>query len=140
MTTRVETRAVFAQLVKHFFHLESGVDRLDQHRRFDRALRQAQLVLRHDEHIVPQARFEVRLQLWQIEKRAVATRNLLFSVVEHKQREIEDAAMHSRAVDQHMLLFEMPAARTHLQRRDLLVKFVSFAFLLQRQRAANRLA
>ena len=47
---------------------------------------------------------------------------------------------HALAVDQHVLFVEVPAARTHLQRRDLVVELVGLAALLERQRAADRLA
>jgi len=45
---------------------------------------------------------------------------------------------HALAVDRHVLLVEMPAARTHDQRRDLVVQPVRLAVLLERDRAAYR--
>ena len=44
------------------------------------------------------------------------------------QREIENRAGYRLAVDQHVLFDEVPAARAHEQRRDLLVEAVRFAF------------
>src|SRR6202012_1065550 len=91
----VQARAVFAQLVQDLVHLEGGVDGLDQHGRLDRALRQAQLVLRAHEDVVPQARLEMALQLGQVEEWAVAARDLFLRVVEQEQAEVEDAAGHA---------------------------------------------
>ena len=58
---------MFAQLVQDFIHLERGQNRLDQDRGANRAVRNAQIVLRLDEHVVPQPRFEMALQLRQVE-------------------------------------------------------------------------
>ena len=91
-----------------------------------------------------QARFLVALELGQVEVRAGAAREQLLGVVEHEEREIEDAALHALAVDRHVLLVEMQAARAHLQHRDLVVQLVALgagrARLLERQGAADRLA
>jgi len=131
---------VLAQLVQDLFHLERGEDGLDQHGGLDRAARQAQLVLGAHEDVVPQARLEMALHLGQVEERAGAARDLLLAVVEQEQAEVEDAARDALAVDQHMLLVQVPAARAHLQGGDLVVELVGLAVLLQRQRAADRLA
>ena len=56
-TTRIQPGDVIAQFVQNLFHLERGKDCFDQHRHFDRATRQIQLILREIEHVVPQARF-----------------------------------------------------------------------------------
>jgi hypothetical protein len=138
---RVQAGAVLAQLVQDLVHLEGGQDGLDQHGGLDRALRQAQLVLRHHEDVVPQARLEVRFHLRQVEIRAGAARQLFLGVVEHEQGEIEDAAGDALAVHQHVLFVQVPAARTHDQGRDLVVQLVLLAVLLQRivRRTASRM-
>ena len=66
----VQPGGVVAQLVQDLVHLERGQDRLDQHRRADRAARNAERVLRGDEDVVPQARLAMALQLGQVEVRA----------------------------------------------------------------------
>ena len=71
----VEPGRVLAQLVEDLVHLEGGEHRLDQHRRLDRSRRDAELVLRHDEDVVPQPRLEVALELRQVEVRAAAARD-----------------------------------------------------------------
>ena len=65
----VQPGGVFPQFVENLVHLERGEDRLDEHRRLDRALRDAELVLREHESVVPQPRFQVRLHLRQVEIR-----------------------------------------------------------------------
>ena len=65
------------------------------------------------------------LDLRQVEVRAGAARELLLRVVEHEEREVEDAAGDALAVDRHVLLVEVPAARADLQRRDLVVELVA---------------
>ena len=128
---------MLTQFVQDFFHLERGEDGFDQHGGLDRALRQADLVLGHHEDVVPQARFQMAFHLRQVEERAGAAGDLFLGVVEQEEREVEDAARHAFTVDQHMLLVQVPAARTHLQRGDLVVELVRLAVLLQRERAAD---
>ena len=57
--------------------------------------------------------------------------------MEQEQREVEDAARHALAVDRDVLLVEVPAARAHLQRGDLVVELVRLADRHQRERAAD---
>src|SRR5215212_5083964 len=85
----VETRAVIAQLPENLVHLERGEDRFDEHRRADGAVRNAELLLRADEDVVPEARLEVRLHLRQIKVRAGAARELFGRVVKKEEAEIE---------------------------------------------------
>src|SRR5437899_10885371 len=66
----VESRGVIAQLVEDLVHLERGGNRLDEHGRADGAAGQAERVLRRDEHVVPQPRLEMALELREIEVRA----------------------------------------------------------------------
>ncbi|KAF1858516.1 hypothetical protein Lal_00015033 [Lupinus albus] len=137
---RVQAGAVLAQFVQNLVHFERGDDRLDQHGRLDRALRQAQFVLRHHEDVVPQAGFQVRFHLRQIEVRAGAARQLLFRVVDHEQGEVEDAARDALAVDEYVLLVQVPATRTDHQGRDLVVQLVLLAVLFQRNGLAHGVA
>ncbi len=133
----VEARRVLAQLVQDLVHLERREQRLDQHRRLDRALRDAQLVLRHHEDVVPQPRLEVALELRQVEVRARAARQQLLRVVEEIEREVEDAARDLRAVDQHVLFRQVPAARAHEQHGGLLGEPVALALRRRRSRCGG---
>ena len=65
----VQAGSMLAQLVEDLLHLEGGEDGLDQDRCPDRALRDAELVLREDEGVVPEPRLEVALELRQVEVR-----------------------------------------------------------------------
>src|SRR6266705_3442755 len=64
---RVQPRAVVAQLVEDFLHLERGRDRLDQHGRPDRPAGEAESGLGDAEDVVPQPRLQVALNLGQVE-------------------------------------------------------------------------
>ena len=81
-----------AQLVKDLLHLESGEDRFDQDRRPDRAARNLQSVLREVENVVPQAGFEMALQLRQVEIRAASFVEQAARVAEEVHAEVEQAA------------------------------------------------
>ncbi len=124
----VEPRRVLAQLVQDLVHLERRDDRLDQHGRLDRAARNAQRVLRHHEDVVPQPRLEVALELRQVEVRPRAARDQLLRVVERVEREVEDPARDRLAVDLHVLLRQVPAARAHEQHGELLAQPVDLPF------------
>ena len=80
----VESRGVILQLIQNLVHLERGEYSLDQHRRANRSARHAQCVLREVEDIVPQARFQMALQLRQVKVWAGAVGDLLFRVVEEE--------------------------------------------------------
>ena len=56
----VQAGRVVAQLVEDLVHLERGEDRLDQHRRADRAARHAERSCAMHEDVVPEPRLEVR--------------------------------------------------------------------------------
>jgi hypothetical protein len=59
----VETDRVIAQLVQDFVHLERRGQRLDQHGRADRPERKAERLLRVHEHLVPDSRLAMALEL-----------------------------------------------------------------------------
>jgi len=118
---------MFAQFEQDLVHFVRGDDRLDQHRRLDRADRNAQLLLRHHEDVIPQPGFEMALELRQVEIRAAAARDQLLGIVKEVETEVEDAAGNRLAVDLHVLFRQVPAARTHEQRGDLGPKRVRLA-------------
>ena len=67
-------------------------------------LRHAEFLLRADEDVVPQPRFEMALHLGQIEVRAAAARQQFLRVVEKVEAEIEEGAGDGLAVDEDMPL------------------------------------
>ncbi|CAH1668847.1 hypothetical protein CHELA40_13198 [Chelatococcus asaccharovorans] len=123
----VEAGHMVAQLVDDLVHLEGRRQRLDQHRRLERALGDAQHLFRMGEDIVPEPRLHMALHLREIESRCRALRNDVLGIVEDIEAEIEQRAGYRRAVDRHMLLQEMPAARTDDQRRRLVRELVRLA-------------
>src|SRR3546814_12410005 len=102
---------MIAQFVQDLVHLESGEDRLDQHRRLDGAALDAELVLGMVEDVVPEARLEMVLELRQIEVGAGAVFEELPRIVEKVEAEIEQAAGHWLAVDMDMVFGQVHAAR-----------------------------
>ena len=74
------------------------------------------------EHVVPEARLEVALELGQIEVRAAAGVEEPAGVVEEVEAEVAERAGDRFAVDQQVLLGQMPAARADEQRRHLVVE------------------
>ena len=58
---------MLAELMQDLVHLERGEDRLDQHRRADRAAAETEPLLREGEHVVPETRLQVGLELRQVE-------------------------------------------------------------------------
>src|SRR5512133_2847229 len=78
----IEPGGVLSQLVEDLVHLERSQDRLDEDGGADRPARNSQVVLREHEDVVPQPRFEVRLELGQVEVRARACIELALTAVE----------------------------------------------------------
>src|SRR5258708_6189880 len=116
-----------AELVQDLLHLERGRERLDEHRRLDRALREVEPLLRPHEDVVPEARLFVTLELGQVEVRSAAALEELLRVVEEVQAEVHERAGDRLAVDQEVLLEEVPAARPHDHRRERFVQRVALA-------------
>ncbi len=73
-------------------------------------LRDAEFGFGLDEDVVPEAGFEVRLHLGQVEVGAGAAGEEFLRVVEGVEAEVEERTGHGLAVDQHVALFEVPAA------------------------------
>ena len=69
------------------------------------------VVLRQVEDVVPQPGLQVALQLGQVEVGPAAALQQLAGVVEEVEAEVEQPAGHGLAVDQHVLLDQVPAAR-----------------------------
>ena len=113
----VQPGGVLAQLVEDLVHLERRENGLDEHRRLDGAAGHAERVLRGDEHLVPQPCLEVTLDLRQVEVGTGAAPCQRLVVVGEKQREVEQRTGDGVAVDAHVLLRQVPATRTHDERR-----------------------
>ena len=112
---------MMAQFIENFFHLEAGQNRFDQHGGFDCSFRHVQHLLRFEENIVPQPRFEVVLQFGQIQVNPRLLLHPVTGIVEKIERKIEQAARSRLPVHPQVLFRQMPAARTYQQSRDLVV-------------------
>src|SRR6266480_2189165 len=93
-----------AQLPQDLVRLEGGEDRLDQDRRADRATRDPERILCEDEHVVPQARLEMALELRKIEVGARAARGEPCRGMEKGEPEIEQRRRNRLPVHGQVLL------------------------------------
>src|SRR5205807_10270376 len=80
------------------------------------------------------------LELRQVEVRTGSTLEQLRRVVVHDEAEVEEARRDRLAVDLHMPLVQMPAARADDERRDLVVEAVALLGRLEDDLAAHRVA
>ena len=104
---------MFPQFVQYLIHLKCCQDSLDEHCSSDGAAWNTQFILSEYKDIIPEAGLQVILHFGEVEVGAGASLQERFNVVEEVQTKIEDPAGNRLAVDEHMLLLEMPAARTH---------------------------
>ena len=111
----VEPYRVLLELEQDLVHLVGGEDVLDQHRGAQRAAGQVQLLLREAQHVVPESRFQVVLQLRQIEVGAEPFVQPPSPVVEHIKAEVDQAGRGRLTVDAQMLLWQVPAPRSDQQ-------------------------
>src|SRR5690606_11419241 len=102
----------------------------------------AQQLLGAGEHVVPEPRLKVRLQLRQVEVRALALVEPPLGAVEEVETEVEQRRRHRGAVDLRVLLVQVPAARADHDRGQLLVgtERVGLAAGLEVDRTVERLA
>jgi hypothetical protein len=108
---------VLAQFVEDLLHLEGRGDGLDEHGGPDGARRQAEQFLRVAEYVVPQPRFEMALQLGQVEVRPATALQLRTRAVEQVEPEVHQRGGDRPPVDHHVLLDQVPAAGAHDDRR-----------------------
>ncbi len=125
----VEARRVVAQLPEDLVHLEGAHDRLDEDRGADRPVREAEVLLRLHEDVVPEARLEVVLELREVVAGPRPLGEEPLSAVKEVEAEVEEAPRAGLAVDEEVLLEEVPAARPHDEDRGLLVQPVLLAGL-----------
>ncbi|MBK8003356.1 MAG: hypothetical protein IPK12_05250 [Gemmatimonadetes bacterium] len=123
----VEAGGVVLELEEDLLHLERREDGLDEHRGADGPLRQAERLLREAEDVVPEPRLVVALELGQVEVRAAAAAEQLVRVVEEVQAEVEEAAGDGLAVEEGVLLDQVPAAGPDHQRGEVGVEPVRLA-------------
>ena len=82
----------------------------------------------------------MRFHLRQIKVGAAAACQRFFGVVEEVHGKIENAASHRLAIDEHMFLIQVPAARTRDENRRFLIQAVLLAVLFKRDRTPERIA
>ena len=123
----VEADNVVLQGEEDLVHLEGRRQRLDQHGRLDGPDRQAQRLLRIDEHVVPQLRLAPALELGEVEVGARPLRQRSFGVVVQIEAEVEQGARHGLPVHLDVTLHQVPAAGADDQHRQLFAELVGLA-------------
>src|SRR5713226_2690024 len=122
----VEPGRMVAQLPQDLVRLEGGENRLDQHRRADRATRNPERILREDEDVVPQTRLEMDFELREIEEGSRAACGELGRSMEKGESEIEERRRNRLPVHGQVLLDQVPPAGPHDERRGLGLERVAF--------------
>src|SRR6266699_237891 len=95
-------------------HAANGVD---EHGGANGAPGDAQFLLGKHKYVIPEAGFQVVLQLGQVEIGSGALREQRFHIVEEVKGEVEDAARNRLAIDEDVLFRQVPSARAHQQGR-----------------------
>src|SRR5262249_40085544 len=121
----IQTDRPLAQFPEDLVHLERGEDRLDQDRRANRGVRQTELLLGKIERVVPEACFEVALELRQVVVRSRAALEQLAGVVKAREAEVEQARGDGLPVDENVPLAEVPTTWPDDERRRLVAKTVT---------------
>src|SRR5438093_8192328 len=125
---RVEARGVVPEFVQDLLHLEGRRNRLDEGGGLHGADRDAEGLLREPEHLVPEAGLQMALHLRQVEVRAGPAGSKLLRVVEEVEPEIHQAPGDWYAVDDHVLLRQVPTAGPNQKDGGLPVQAVSLSF------------
>src|SRR6266704_3657552 len=116
-TPAVQARRVLAQFVEYLIHFKSCQDGFDEHGGANGAPGDAQFLLGKHKYVIPEAGFQVVLQLGQVEIGSGALREQRFHIVEEVKGEVEDAARNRLAIDEDVLFRQVPSARAHQQGR-----------------------
>src|SRR5579864_8277266 len=124
----VQSGAMLTQLPQDLVHLERRKNRLDQYRRPYGSAPYAQLFLRHHENIVPEPRFQVAFEFWQIEAGTVELVHHRLRIVKPEKPEIEERRRNGLSVHREMLLVQMPPTRTYHQHCRCIAQLVALAF------------
>lgn len=102
----------------YLVHFESSSDCLNENCGTNGSSRNANVVLREIEHIIPQPGFQMGFHLGQIEVGAGATLDQLLRIMEEVETKVEEAAGDWLSIDSEMLLLQVPASCTSNQRRQ----------------------
>src|SRR5437773_9426833 len=105
---RVEARGVVPEFVQDLLHLEGRRNRLDEGGGLHGTGRNPEGLLREPEDLVPEAGLQMALHLRQVEVRAGPAGPKLLRVVEEVEPEIHQAPGAWYAVDDHVLLRQVP--------------------------------
>ena len=122
--TRVQPVGVIAQLIQDLVHLKRGGKGLDQHRRPHQPRGETEPLLAPGEHLIPEPRLAMVLELWQIQVHTLPTTMQARRTVKREQAEVEQRTRKRVISHTQMALLQMPSAGAHDQRGGLLAKLV----------------
>jgi len=125
--TTVEAGSVLSQLIQELIHLKGRRKGLNQARGADGATRKAKLILGQVEDLIPQPRLQVALHLGKVEVWTNANGEGEPGVVEEVEAKVKEGARDWEAINQEVLLLQVPATRAHQQCGDLVVELVHLA-------------
>mmetsp|Transcript_86378 Transcript_86378/g.241733 ORF Transcript_86378/g.241733 Transcript_86378/m.241733 type:complete len:202 (-) Transcript_86378:546-1151(-) len=113
--TTVQAERMVSKFIQNFFHLEGCCDCLQQDSGANGSNRNAQILLGHDENIVPQACLQVVFYFRQIEVRTGSLRGQCMNIVEKVKRKVEDRTRGNFSIDSDMSFVQVPSSRTNKQ-------------------------
>src|SRR5207244_2406707 len=125
---RVEARGVVPEFVQDLLHLEGRRNRLDEGGGLHGADGNPEGLLREPEHLVPEASLQMALHLRQVKVRAGPASPKLLRVVEEVEPEVHQAPRDRYAVDDHVLLRQVPTTGPNQKGRGLPVQTVFLSF------------
>ena len=99
------------QFKEDLLHLERSRECLDQHRRTDGIVWNADVGLREQEDVIPEASLKVVLHFRKIEVWTVSTSNQFFRIMEEIQSEVEERGGYGFAVYRDTSFIQVPSTR-----------------------------
>ncbi len=124
---------MFAQLVQDFVGFEGRQYRFNGHRGLDASLRDAQVLLRKHEHVVPEPGLQMTFELGQVEIRTRSFGRQGGGIVVKEQAKIKQRTRHRFAVYGHVFLVQVPTAGADEQHGGRIAQAVGFCLFRHRQ-------
>src|SRR2546422_1544411 len=121
-------RSKWTKFMQNFVHFERCQNVFNEDGCPDRPPGNSQLILRHQENIIPEPCFRMALKLREINIRTRSAFQQLSRIVIKEDPEIEDRGGDGMPIHKNVLLDHMPAARPNHHRWGLLTQPVLFSF------------
>ena len=108
----VESGRVIPQLKQNFFHLESGRESFNQDGGSNRVVWYANVRLREEENVIPEASFEIVFHFGEVEIGTRTSLDKFLGIMIKVKREIENGAGNRSVVDGDARFIQVPASRS----------------------------